>query len=222
MGQHGGPRIPNEELKNLYDFSNVKSYVNGATTLYDLISNLIHVIVSGTQSGIGGTTSLNFSGSGTSTYSSNNIGLSGGYSRTLNCWVKFNSTANQAIVGSGANFFLTAAELVMQGGIYKLHSGSTQVSSSGFGISTLNRWYMLTSAYKSDVGLELYVNAAMGNTISAFPVTTDSPLRFGKSCDPANFGSLNGELSQVQFYTKRLPPEDIQLIYNSTRSRYGV
>jgi hypothetical protein len=78
MGQHGGPRIPNEELKNLYDFSNVKSYVNGATTLYDLISNLIHVIVSGTQSGIGGTTSLNFSGSGTSTYSSNNIGLSGG------------------------------------------------------------------------------------------------------------------------------------------------
>jgi hypothetical protein len=222
MGQHGGVRITTEGLRNLYDFSNTNSYAGAASTSYDLISNLHHILSSVTSSGSGSSRALSFAGTGYSTYSLSNMGLSGGYARTVSCWVKFSSTSNQVVLGQGTNLILTAAELVMHNGVYKLHSGIGQLISSGIGISDTSKWYFLTSAYESGIGCELYVNAGTGVTLAAVPLTTDTPLRLGVSCLPATFPNLSGQIAIVQFYTRRLTPKEIQKIYDSTKKRFGL
>lgn len=221
MGQHGGIKIATDGLRNLYDFSNTNSYVGAANTAYDLISNLHHSLVSVSSSGSGSSIALSFAGTGSSTFSVTNIGLSGGYSRTVTCWVKFNSASgNQAVLGQGASGTATAADLVRHDGIYKLFSGASY-NSSGIGISVANQWFFLTSAY-APFSIELYVNAGIPITTGGFPLTTDSPLRFGTSVAPVTHPNLDGQIAMVQFYNRRLTPEEVQRAYNATKQRFGL
>jgi len=221
MGQHGGVKIAIDGLRNLYDFSNLSSYAGSGNTAYDLISKLHHSLVSVTSAGSGSSIAISFAGAGFSTYSLSNMGLSGGYSRTVSCWVKFNSASgNQAILGQGSSGTATAADLVRHDGIFKLFSGASY-NSSGIGISTAGQWFFLTSAY-APFSVELYVNAGVPTTTGGFPLTSDSPLRFGVSVAPVTHPNLDGQMAMVQFYNRRLTPREIQNIYDATKKRFGL
>ena len=221
MGQHGGVKISTTNLRNIYDFSNSNCFTSGSTIAYDLISNLHHNLVSVSLTGSGSSSALSFAGTGFSTYSFNNIGLSGSYARTVNCWVKFNSASgNQAVLGQGLSGTATAADLVRHDGLYKLFSGASW-NSSGIGISTAGQWFFLTSSY-SGFGVELYVNAGIPVTTIGFPLTSDSPLRFGVSVAPVTHPNLDGQIAMIQFYNRRLAPSEIQEIYDRTKKRFGL
>jgi hypothetical protein len=221
MGQHGGIKIATDGLRNLYDFSNTNCYVGAANTAYDLISKLHHNLVSVTSSGSGSSTAISFAGTGSSTYSVTNIGLSGGYSRTVTCWVKFNSASgNQAILGSGVSGTAAAADLVRHEGIFKLFSGASW-NSSGIGISVANQWFFFTTTY-TPFSVECYVNAGAPTTTGGFPLTTDSPLRFGISVAPVTHPNLDGQIAMVQFYNRRLTPQEVQKAYDTTKKRFGL
>lgn len=221
MGQHGGVKIAIDGLRNLYDFSNLSSYAGSGNTAYDLISNLHHNLASVTAAGSGSSIALSFAGAGFSTYSLNNMGISGGYSRTVSCWVKFNSaTGNQAILGQGSSGSAAAADLVRHNGIFKLFSGASW-NSSGVSISTAGQWFFLTCAY-APFSVTLYINAVVAPAGLGFPLTSDSPLRFGVSVAPVSHPNLDGQLAMVQFYNRALTAVEVQKAYDATKKRFGL
>jgi hypothetical protein len=221
MGQHGGVKIAIDGLRNLYDFSNLSSYAGSGNTAYDLISNLHHSLVSVTAAGSGSSIALSFAGAGFSTYSINNMGISGGYSRTVSCWVKFNSASgNQAILGQGSSGTASAADLVRHDGIYKLFSGASY-NSSGVGISTAGQWFFLTCVY-APFSVTLYINAVVAPAGLGFPLTSDSSLRFGVSVAPVTHPNLDGQLAMVQFYNRALTAVEVQKAYDATKKRFGI
>ena len=221
MGQHGGVKIAIDGLRNLYDFSNLSSYAGSGNTAYDLISNLHHSLVSVTAAGSGSSIALSFAGAGFSTYSTSNMGISGGYSRTVSCWVKFNSASgNQAILGQGSSGTATAADLVRHDGIFKLFSGASY-NSSGVGISTAGQWFFLTCGY-APFSITLYIDGVRIPSGIGFPLTSDSPLRFGVSVAPVTHPNLDGQLAMVQFYTRALTEAEVQKVYNATKKRFGL
>ena len=221
MGLEHSPLIVTDGLVVYLDAGNTRSYPGSGNTAYDLISNLHHTLVSVTSAGSGSSIALSFAGAGFSTYSINNMGISGGYSRTVSCWVKFNSASgNQAILGQGSSGTATAADLVRHDGIYKLFSGASW-NSSGVGISTAGQWFFLTCAY-APFSITLYIDGVRIQSGTGFPLTSDSPLRFGVSVAPVTHPNLDGQLAMVQFYNRASTAAEVQKAYDATKKRFGL
>lgn len=228
MGQRGGPNVPLDNIFSYTDNLNKNSYAGTGNTVLCLFKNFNYSFINNpTITTLLKNILLTLDGSTQYATSSNNAGsLSLSSSKTLCCWVYLNSTANQSIVSFGNNSSgNTCFELGVSGGnfIFRTGPGYTYTLPA----ATTNTWYHFAITYNTTFAIignyRFYVNGALNSTASgAVSAAANTNLSIGNPIDSANFGKLNGTVSQLMTYTTNISAQQITQIYNAQKSRYGL
>jgi hypothetical protein len=147
---------------------------------------------------------------------------------TVSAWVYLNGTANinycmlnqrSAVGTSTTRFSLHLNPNTNTIGIYN----GTNFNTVGITIDN-GIWYNITWQLSTTVNASAYVNGIFAGTAAASTISSAATLRqfeIGNS-DPAFIGeALDGRIGQVWNYSRRLLPDEIYQIYQSTRDRYG-
>lgn len=116
---------------------------------------------------------------------------------------------------------------------YSLHvnpSANTLGLYNGAGFNTISTtidpgiWYCIAYQLSTTVNSSVYVNGILAGTINSSTISAAATLRqfeVGNS-DPGFISeALDGRIGQVWNYSRRLAPQEIYQIYQSTRDRYG-
>lgn len=146
---------------------------------------------------------------------------------TVSAWVYLNGTANinycmfnqrSAVGNPGTRYSLHLNPNTNTVGIY-----------NGFGFNTVSTtidngiWYNITWQLSTTVNASVYVNGVFIGTANSSTINGSSTLRafeFGNS-DPSFINeALDGRIGQVWNYSRRLLPQEIYQIYQTTRDRY--
>lgn len=115
---------------------------------------------------------------------------------------------------------------------YSLHvnpSANTLGLYNGSGFNTIsftidpNIWYCVAYQLSTTVNSSVYVNGLLAGTINSSTISSLATLKqfeFGNS-DPGFINeALDGRIGQVWNYSRRLAPQEIYQVYQSTRDRY--
>jgi hypothetical protein len=115
---------------------------------------------------------------------------------------------------------------------YSLHvnpSANTYGLYNGAGFNTIsftvdpNIWYCVAYQLSTTVNSSVYVNGVLAGTIGSSTISALAPnklFEFGNS-DPGFINeALDGRIGQVWNYSRRLAPQEIYQVYQSTRDRY--
>jgi hypothetical protein len=224
------------------DASNTNSYPRTGSTWIDLTSSLYSGTLTGSP-----TFSYNnggyFSFNGTTDYVNYGDILDlGTNDLTSNAWIRITSswaTGNRILAGksitAGQNFryltlsFNSSRNLrgFMQG------NGGSDVTPFGNTILDLNVWYMVTSVFKRNSSIELYVNGNQ-ETITGSAVISQwagldfqsvNPFRIGSTTTGDNSTPTNffpGDIASVQMYFRALTINEIKENFNATRTKFGI
>lgn len=223
MGQHGGPL--NRAISNLalsLDASNLISYSGSGNTAYDLITRNVLSLSGVAYTSSGTLAYYTLAGSGNIT-SSSNTGISGANSRTISCWVYFNSKTIQSLMCIGANGAGTGWGIETSSTVFQLSKGN---SGTVTGITyTTGQWYNIVyvgaNASANSLNVTLYVNGSSQYTGTDTTInTTNSTLKLGTN----NAGTLafNGRISQAKVYNKALTADEVKKNYDGLKSKFGL
>ena len=223
MGQHGGPL--NKAISNLaisLDASSLISYSGTGNTAYDLISKTTLSLSGVTFTSSGTLSYYTFSGSGNIT-SSSNCGISGANSRTISCWVYFNSKTIQSLMCIGVNGSGTGWGIETSSTVFQLSKGN---SGTVTGITyTTGQWYNIvyvgSNASANSLSVTLYINGSSQYTGTDTTInTTDSTLKLGTN--NAGILAFNGRISQAKVYNKALTADEVKKNYDGLKSKFGL
>ena len=226
MGQHGGPRITQSGLRYSFDFGNILSYKSGSSLKSTSNDDDMSLSGSPTISGILSLVIATFNGT-TNFASTNSLGLSGAYPRSLVAWVKPSSVANSAILSLGADGNATLFEMCIYGTkiaiIWGNLVGSLLTSTQGTTVMTTNKWYLMCATNAGGSASKTYLNGILEASSSVYtPNTSNTALTIGSSGRSSSIAKFSGDISQVKFYQRELSAEEIKQIYDSQKSRYGL
>jgi hypothetical protein len=219
-------RVSNKIVTNglvLYlDVANPNSYISGSTVWYNLEGGIPSgSLINGPTFSSANVGSIVFDGLNQYVQVQPITSLSS-TSYTISSWFK--------PISSTTGF----ATLIGYSGSRRLlwNSGSktmlAQMGGDGYGVgSTANsvltsQWSYVTFIYDKDLGKEYWYingvyNAIANNTSSTF----DTTFYLGFYGDPS-FYLLNGNISMVKIYNKRLSDLEILQNYNATKNRYNL
>lgn len=222
-----GPKFPSQDLKFAIDPNNVKclstaqtSASSGTETLTDMVSN--NTMSSNCFYGSSqGRTWLYMSSSShyINTGISCNTIFSGG-SGTMSCWVYVSSTARMCLFSGypsgGANRWdFEISSRKMQGGF---HQDGFNTASTTFSSSTDTH---LAMTYDGTT-LKFYLNGSADGSFSrSRSLASGTNLSIGNrtSSQVAQFG---GSMNLPMCWNRALTADEISMIYNSQRRRFGV
>jgi hypothetical protein len=147
---------------------------------------------------------------------------------TVSVWVYLNGTGNinycmlnqrSAVGNPGTRFSLHLNPTANTVGIY-----------NGFGFNTVSTtidngiWYNITWQLSTTTNASAYVNGIFAGTAASSTINASGTLKafeFGNSDAAFITEALDGRIGQVWNYSRRLAPQEIYQIYQSTRDRYG-
>ena len=208
-----------EDLVIRIDALNIRT--GTGSTLSSLVND-IKLVTSGILiSSFSGQNVYSFSGAGFVT-SQTNTGVSGTQSRTMSCWVRFGSKANQGILATGANGAGTGMALGTSTTVFLLGYGNAGVATTI--TYAANTWYHLTyvSEYTNGTShrVKLYVNGGIAHSAIVSGINlTDSTLRIGM--DQSGLG-FSGYISRTSFHKKVLSDDEIIKTFWNYKSRFGL
>jgi hypothetical protein len=146
---------------------------------------------------------------------------------TVSAWVYLNGTANinycmlnqrSAVGNPGTRYSLHLNPNTNTVGIYNAFGFNTVSVTIDNGI-----WYNITWQLSTTVNASVYVNGVFIGTANSSAINGSGALKafeFGNS-DPAFISeALDGRIGQVWNYSRRLLPQEIYQIYQTTRDRY--
>ena len=237
MAFNYSPKIVNDSsLVLCLDAANTKSYVSGSTTWSDLSRSRNNgTLVNGPTFSSTNNGSIVFDGTNDNVVLGNvlNIGLN---SWTLSCWVKLNTgsgtmgiagkTSQRSYVGRYAIFVETSNinALFQPVGNYTVSTSVTPYVDGKFHymVLTINRTGFMTLYIDStSVGTPVSVSSDSGVNLNA---STDYFYvgAYGNSTGQVPALFLNGNVAQVQVYSRALSAAEVLQNYNATKSRYGL
>lgn len=125
----------------------------------------------------------------------------------------------EVYVGGPINYFLgNLLGSVAQSGYF---NGGFQVSPQ-FTL-TANNWYYIVTTCDSNQDVSVYINNTLVSTTAtsgAVPSSSNAGIRLMRRWDDPDY--WGGYLSQVEIYNEALTPIQIDSIWASTKSRYGL
>lgn len=143
---------------------------------------------------------------------------------TVSAWVNADDSSNYNIISNSSGGPVSNAFGLQTGKIfYRNYDGNWQ---NRIGNTTLSNgtWYMLTwvnyAGASASLGtMQMYVNGVLDSSQFNSYTTNGGP------CDAIGrnwFSFYNGSISNVFFYNKALPQQEILQNFNATRARFGV
>lgn len=212
------PKVITSGLVFYLDASNTKSFISGTTNWYDLsgqrVANLNGATFSSDSYG-----SVLFDGVNDYVQIPAITSLTS-TSYTISSWFKPISTTTgfATLMGYSSNRRL----------LWNSGSKSMLAQMGGFGVGTTtnsvleNKWSYLTFIYDFSLSKEYWYvnglyNAEANNSSSSF----ESLFYLGYYGDPLYY-LLNGNISSVKIYNRRLSDPEILQNYNSTKSKFGL
>jgi hypothetical protein len=228
MGSSIGPKVPYDTslVLNL-DASNQRSYLGSGTAWNDLSGRNTNGVLSGTGNsltvdGSGSTIdSLYFNGSANASLVTGNFNY-GTNPRTIIVWARatgFNQYGHPFSYGTNGTNTATGIAQGNNGSAWGTYSSSVEFLNGGSTIS-LFTWYHVATTYDG-TNATVYVNGSI--------IVGPSPRSYNVSQSLAYVGRYVGSnedwignISQVLFYNRALSNAEINQIYLSQKSRYGL
>ena len=228
MGQKGGPDIPLENNLLVLDSKNPRSSIS---RLISVITNTLASVTGTTIAGSGYTSAFTFSAS------TNNINFSDLSFLKLTSQITISSWIYPASFGGGSvgRIYDKWKTTVPQSGYAFFIDNSTGVSAIGFGTGwtvstsvarvndaiTLNTWQHVSVTF-SGTACTFYKNGYSIGTVTGLVAAvsgTESALIGNNSGNTNNF---DGKIDNLIIYSRGLTSTEINRIYTSTKSRYGL
>ena len=232
--QYANGKIVNDGLVVALNAADRNSYVSGSTVWNDVSINAYSGSLSGVSAPTYTTTyggSINFSGGafGNSYVANSNIPDSfwNAESWSVSTWIKFNvvntgGTNDNSIVGHGASSANNGLHLAERGG--KVHFGLYNNDLGGTKTLIANTIYNIIWTFDFTTKLkQIYLNSVFDISGGVAGYTgTGTNTRIG-GYPYSNFGlSLNGNIYNIQFYSKVLSQQEIIQNYNAQKTRFGI
>jgi hypothetical protein len=231
MAVNYNPRIITDGLVLCLDAANPKSYPGSGTTWTDLSGRGNNgTLVNGVGYTSANRGSLVFDGVNDYVNFGNSsvFNQSGGKSFTITCWALFNSTPvafNPIFNKMAANgTWEYALGLSSSRGVNWLTSSNgTNWVVRGVGETiSLSIWYYYSVGY--DFANQVSFASINGKTIFTSAQTGiyngSRAFEIGRHNDPVT--TMNGRISNLNFYNRVLTESEIQQNFNATRGRYGI
>jgi len=224
------PKIITDGLVLCLDAGNTKSYPGSGTTWTDLSgqgNNGTLVNGVGYNSSNGG--SLTFDGSNDYVNCGNSsvFNQSGGKSFTITCWALFNSApaVHNPIFNKAATngtWEYTLGLNISRGVSWLTSSNGTNWVVRGVGETiSLSTWYYYSVGY--DFTNQVSFASINGKTIFTSSQTGiyngSRAFEIGRHNDPTT--TMNGRISNLNFYNRALTASEIQQNFNALKSRYS-
>lgn len=231
MGLDHSPNIVTDGLVFIIDSANTRSYSGSGNTIYDLRSGTACTFWGG--SGFSSSNAGMFYHNGSNAIRIEDSSILRPAVLTIASWCRFNTfDAFDTIVSKAQNGpswgppYLSYMIRIESNGTsinYALGDGSYRSSTYSYSFAT-NTHYHLVMTYDGAT-LKGYINGI--NVISTPLVITISyaalPVLISGSYGSVPFGeTINGNISEVQFYNRALSAQEIVQNYNATKRRYGL
>ena len=233
MGAYAGPDVVENGLVLALDAGNTKSYPGSGSTWTDLSGNGNN----GTFTAAGAPTydsanggSLSFDGSDDYVNCGNSsvFNQSGGKSFTITCWALFNSATqnhnpifNKAALNGTWEYTLGLNN--SRGVSWLTSSNGTNWVVRGVGETiSLSTWYYYSVGY--DFTNQVSFASINGKTIFTSAQTGiyngSRAFEIGRHNDPTT--TMNGRISNLNFYNRALTASEIQQNFNALRGRFSI
>ena len=225
------PKIMTDGLVLCLDAGNTKSYPGSGTTWTDLSGQGINVtLVNGVGYNSSNGGSLTFDGSNDYVNCGNSsvFNQSGGKSFTITCWALFNSAPavhnpifNKAATNGTWEYTLGLNS--SRGVSWLTSSNGTNWVVRGVGETiSLSTWYYYSVGY--DFTNQVSFASINGKTIFTSSQTGiyngSRAFEIGRHNDPTT--TMNGRISNLNFYNRALTASEIQQNFNALRGRFGI
>lgn len=228
MGQKGGPNIPVENNVFAIDSKNPRSKIN---SLVSIITNTLASVTGTTIAGSGYTSAYTFSAS------TNNINFSDLSILKLTNQITISSWIYPYSFGGGnaGRIYDKWKTTFPQNGYAFFIDNNTGVSAIGFGtgwaISTsvarvngainLNSWQLMSVTF-SGTACTFYKNGVSIGTVTGLTaaVSGTNNAIVGNNTGDVNY--FDGKIDNLSIYSRSLSAIEINRIYTSTKSRYGL
>jgi hypothetical protein len=228
MGQKGGPNIPLENNLLILDSKNPRSSIS---RLISVITNTLASVTGTTIAGSGYTSAFTFSAS------TNNINFSDLSFLKLTSQVTISSWIYPASFGGGnaGRIYDKWKTTVPQSGYAFFIDNNIGVSAIGFGTGwsistsvarvnnaiTLNTWQHVSVTF-SGTACTFYKNGYSIGTVTGLtaPVSGTENALIGNNSGNVNY--FDGKIDNLIIYSRGLTSTEINRIYTSTKSRYGL
>lgn len=222
-----GPTIVKDGLILAYDAANPRSYVSGSDSWYNLgdkniTASLLNNPIYNTYNG----GSLTFDGADDRGFAvlSGSVDFS---EFTLNAWVRLSSSAPATTTSAiGANLNAFGLGVVNYQLIFNVNQ-FLRVGVAVLGPETLQTgsWYMLSGVFGQST-LTAYLNGNFSASTSSYFSQSNSTTSYGSLFIGTGFrfGAqlFNGDIAQVQVYSRPLSPSEVLQNYKASKGRYGL
>lgn len=227
MSYFNGPPIITSGLVFTIDAADKNSYVGSGSTWRDLSSNInnVSLINSPAFSGSNGG-SLTFV-SASATYAEFSGSVNNFATGSVEVWIRYRTPTDnvnaQMFARRNTNagtFNLSKTGTNLFAFLLRTNNGATQTTVLSTGTATSD-WTLLTATYNGSVQA-LYVNGTLNNTGSVSgTIDTTGTLLYNIGRNTNGLAASNVNFASVKLYNRVLNATEVQLNYNSMKSRYG-
>jgi hypothetical protein len=233
MATSYSPKIVTDGILVLLDAGNIKSYISGSTTWYDLSTkNNTGTLISGSQFNSASNGSILFDGIEDYVSIPHNNQLNISSSMTLGCWVNLNSlpidpSLGFSMIGKGSTSgSIGGYAFRIDGpttGTYTINLVKYFLSDQRANLPSLNTntWYNFVAVQTAN-DVKYYVNGIyVGQYNNSQTYQTNSiNLSIGKDRTAEQF--FPGRIAFVFMYNRELSANEVLQNFNATRGRFGV
>ncbi len=218
MGQYYNPKSTINGIILCHDAGNIQSYRGTGTVVNSLINVFNATLTNGVTFSTDGRGTFVFNGSNqyNQISNSNTLALSTG---SLSVWAKTTSP--------GAGFRGIVAKqfsygVFYDGGVLVSYDwGANATRSTGINIADGN-WKHIVYNWQSGItnGSTIYLNGSLASTFTMSIAATSTDLYIGAEVNAGQYA--NCSISNYALYNRNLTSKEINEIYTSLKSRYGL
>jgi hypothetical protein len=233
MSVQGNPyTIHDSSLVFYSDAGNIKSYVSGSTSWYDLSGNgYTGTLTNGPTftSSFGG--SIVFDGSNDCVTFGTGLTALDLTSKTIQCWIRKNGNSQKGIVDkdfdlTGGNYGGWALWTQSNGKLWWWNHGGQDVLDTGTNIIQVNTWTNVAVAYNYTAkNASFYINGTLNSSITNANIVEKASgtaqLLIGAYRNNTGL-NFDGNIAAVSLYNRLLSANEILQNYDATRSRFRL
>lgn len=228
MGQRGGPDIPLISNVLVIDSKNPRSSIN---SLISVINNALGTVTGTTIAGSGYTVAYTFSSSTNKIDFADLSSLKFTSALTISSWIYPNSFGGASagrvydkwqttVPQSGYALFIDNAI-----GTNALAFGTGWVVSTSVArvsnVITLNSWQHVAVTF-SGTACTFYVNGYSVGTVTGLTAPTSGTISAIVGNNTSNTNNFDGKIDGLILYSRGLSSSEINKIFTSTKTRYGL
>jgi hypothetical protein len=228
MGQRGGPDIPLISEVLMIDSKNPRSNINA---LISVINNVLGSVTGTTIAGSGNSVAYTFSASTNKIDFSDLASLKFTSALTISSWIYPNTFGGTnagriydkwqtTVPQSGYSFFIdnnTGTNAIAFGTGWVISTSVARVNN----VITLNGWQHVAVTF-SGSACTFYKNGYSVGTVTGITAPTSGTVSAIVGNNTSNSNYFDGKIDGLIMYSRGLSAAEINKIYTSTKTRYGL